>query len=118
MRSSRSAMPVLPPLLMISVLAIGLISLAVMRREVFPEFELEIVLVSVPYPGASPSEVAEGVLLSTEEAVRGLQGTILTGRQALEKGLVDQLGGLDAATHIQLGIDILDVPLDCIQGEV
>lgn len=33
----------------------------------------------------------------TEEGVRGLEGTILTGRQALEKGLVDQLGGLDTA---------------------
>ena len=38
-------------MLMIAVLVLGTLSLAVMRREVFPRFELEIVLVTVPYPG-------------------------------------------------------------------
>ena len=47
--------------LMIALLAVGAASLFLMRREVFPEFDLEIVLISVPYPGASPSEVEEGI---------------------------------------------------------
>ena len=37
--------------LMVGILVLGTFSFAVMRREVFPEFQLEIVLVSVPYPG-------------------------------------------------------------------
>ncbi len=61
-------------MLMITVLVVGTISLVVMRREVFPEFELEIVLVSVPYPGASPSEVEEGICLKIEEAVQAIDG--------------------------------------------
>jgi multidrug efflux pump subunit AcrB len=52
----------------------GLLSLPRIRQEVFPEFDLETVLVQVTYPGASPSEVEQGVLLAIEEAVRGLDG--------------------------------------------
>ncbi|MFP6764999.1 MAG: efflux RND transporter permease subunit, partial [Planctomycetaceae bacterium] len=60
--------------LMVAILIIGGISLFSMRREEFPEFELEMILVSVPYPGASPEEVEEGICLKIEEAVRGLDG--------------------------------------------
>ncbi len=44
------------------------------RQEVFPEIALDMVVVQVPYPGASPEEVEQGVLLAIEEAVRGLDG--------------------------------------------
>ena len=60
--------------LMIALLAVGAASLFLMRREVFPEFDLEIVLISVPYPGASPSEVEEGICQKLEEAVRSING--------------------------------------------
>ena len=60
--------------LMVSVLLVGAFSLWTMRREVFPEFELEIIMVSVPYPGASPSEVEEGICQKIEEAVRTIDG--------------------------------------------
>ncbi len=50
----------------------GLASFFFLRREVFPEFELEIVLVSVPYPGASPADAEKGVCQPVEEAVRAL----------------------------------------------
>jgi len=45
-----------------------------MRREVFPEFDLEIVLVTVPYPGATPDEVEEGICQKIEEACRSVAG--------------------------------------------
>lgn len=60
--------------LMVTILGVGLVSLSFMRREVFPEFELEIILVSVPYPGASPDEVEEGICQKMEEAVRSIDG--------------------------------------------
>ena len=60
--------------LMIGLLVVGAASLMSMRREVFPEFELEIVLVSVAYPGASPAEVEEGICQKIEEAVRPIAG--------------------------------------------
>ena len=61
-------------MLMVAILAVGLFSLVTMRREVFPQFDLEIVLVSVAYPGASPEEIEEGICQKVEEAVRGVDG--------------------------------------------
>lgn len=58
--------------LMVGVLLVGAWSLVSMRREVFPEFDLEIILVSIPYPGASPEEVEDGICQKMEEAVRSI----------------------------------------------
>ena len=60
--------------LVISILLVGALSFASMRREVFPEFDLEIVLVTVPYPGATPEEVEEGICQKVEEACRSVTG--------------------------------------------
>ncbi|MGF1579873.1 MAG: efflux RND transporter permease subunit [Gemmataceae bacterium] len=60
--------------LMIAGLILGLMSIYKLQREVFPEFELEIVLVSVPYPGATPEECEEGICQKIEEYVRPLDG--------------------------------------------
>ncbi|MCA9260263.1 MAG: efflux RND transporter permease subunit, partial [Planctomycetales bacterium] len=60
--------------LMVGVMLVGTLSVMNMRREAFPDFTLEIVLISVPYPGASPEEVEEGICQKLEEAVRSLDG--------------------------------------------
>ncbi|MEO6597631.1 MAG: efflux RND transporter permease subunit, partial [Planctomycetota bacterium] len=44
------------------------------RREVFPEIAPNIVTVQVTYPGATPTEVEQGVCLRIEEAVEGVTG--------------------------------------------
>ena len=61
-------------ILMASVLIVGAVSLWWLHREVFPEFELEIIQVNVPYPGASPEEVEEGICQKIEEAVQSING--------------------------------------------
>lgn len=58
----------------LAVMLIGAGSLWWMRREVFPEFELEVVMVSVPYPGSTPEDVESGICQKIEEAVRSLDG--------------------------------------------
>jgi len=60
--------------LMVCILGVGLIAGFLLRREEFPRFELEIVLVTMPYPGASPDEVENGVCQKIEEAVRSIDG--------------------------------------------
>ncbi|MFM8414699.1 MAG: efflux RND transporter permease subunit, partial [Planctomycetota bacterium] len=60
--------------LVIAILLVGAMAFASMRREVFPEFDLEIVLVTVPYPGATPEEVEEGICQKIEEACRSVEG--------------------------------------------
>ncbi|RMG74956.1 MAG: efflux RND transporter permease subunit, partial [Nitrospirae bacterium] len=61
-------------LLMVFVLVTGLIAAINAKVEIFPETAADKVTVSVTYPGASPSEVEEGVLKKVEEAVSGLDG--------------------------------------------
>lgn len=60
--------------LMIGILLLGTVCFSMMRREVFPEFQLEIVLVSVPYPGASPEEIERGICQKIEESVQTIDG--------------------------------------------
>jgi multidrug efflux pump subunit AcrB len=60
--------------LMLILIAGGLLMIPQIKQEVFPEFELDLVLINVPYPGASPEEVEQGVILPLEEAVRGVDG--------------------------------------------
>lgn len=60
--------------LMMALMAVGGFSLWNMRREVFPAFELEIVMVSVPYPGATPLDVEEAICQKIEEAIRSIDG--------------------------------------------
>ena len=69
-----AAHPVAANLLM-AVLVIGGILFAMgVKREVFPEIEMDMVTVVVAYPGASPQEVEEGVVLSIEDEISSLDG--------------------------------------------
>ena len=61
-------------LLMFVILAAGALGMSRMKQEVFPSFELDAVAISVPYPGASPTEVEQGIVLAVEEAVRSVDG--------------------------------------------
>ncbi|OIQ51707.1 Swarming motility protein SwrC [Pseudodesulfovibrio hydrargyri] len=61
-------------LLMVVFLVGGLIFALQIKQEVFPEFSLDTVTVSIAYPGASPSEVEQGCVLAIEQAVQGLDG--------------------------------------------
>lgn len=60
--------------IMLATMLIGAACFYGMRREVFPEFELEIVVVTVPYPGATPEDVEDGICQKIEEAVRSIEG--------------------------------------------
>jgi len=59
-------------LLMVFLIVGGIGMSFFMRKEVMPDATLDVVNVSVAYPGASPAEVEQGILLPVEEAVRGL----------------------------------------------
>ncbi len=61
-------------LLMAVLLIGGFVFSFQIKKEVFPDFDLDMVTITVPYPGASPEEVERGILLAVEEAVSGLEG--------------------------------------------
>jgi multidrug efflux pump subunit AcrB len=61
-------------LLMAFIIAAGILTIPSITKEVFPEFDLDIINVSVRYLGAAPEEVEEGVCIKVEEAVQDLEG--------------------------------------------
>ncbi|WP_232362498.1 efflux RND transporter permease subunit [Desulfogranum mediterraneum] len=71
-------------LLMIFLLLGGLVSTRTIKKEVFPEFELDTVTVSVAYPGAGPEEVEQGTVLVVEEAISSVEGVAEVSARAVE----------------------------------
>ncbi len=61
-------------LLMLVIIGAGLLTIPTITKEVFPEFSLDIINVSVRYLGAAPEEVEEGVCVKVEEAIQDLEG--------------------------------------------
>lgn len=69
-----AAHPVAANLLMVICLIGGFLILSQSKQEVFPEFSLDIVTTTMSYPGASPEEVEQGILLSIEDAIKDVEG--------------------------------------------
>lgn len=61
-------------LLMLLIISAGLLTIFTIKVEFFPEFALDIITVTVPYLGASPSDVEEGVVTRVEEAIAAVDG--------------------------------------------
>ncbi len=61
-------------LLMFLIIAAGVLTIVTIKVEFFPEFSLNTITVTVPYRGASPTDVEEGVVLRVEEAIAGVDG--------------------------------------------
>ena len=52
----------------------GIVAVGSIRRESNPDVTLPAIDIRVPYPGADPEEVEEGVSQKLEAAIDGLQG--------------------------------------------
>jgi multidrug efflux pump subunit AcrB len=62
-------------LLMVFIMFMGLWSLVErIPLEIFPEFERDVVNITLTYRGATPAEVEESVVVRVEEAIEDLQG--------------------------------------------
>ncbi|MBQ4889687.1 efflux RND transporter permease subunit [Shewanella sp. MMG014] len=61
-------------LLMFALLIGGLFSSFLINKEVFPSFELNLLNISVAYPGAAPQEIEEGINIKIEEAIQDISG--------------------------------------------
>ena len=61
-------------LLMVALIIGGILSAFAIKKEVFPSMMLDMVSIRVPYLGAAPQEVEEGVILKIEEAIENVEG--------------------------------------------
>lgn len=89
-------------LCMIAVMGVGWFCLGLMRRETFPEFELDRITVTVPYPGAAPEETEQGVGQKIEEAVRSIEGLkkVTTVAQEGSASVVLELSGSRSSDRV------------------
>ena len=89
----------------------GLLVSTQLKQEVFPEFQGDIILGSVAYPGASPEEVEQGIILAIEDVVRGLEGvkevtaTAAEGKALVKIELVNGVNADNALREITNEID-------------
>ena len=63
-----------PNLLMLALLIGGLLTSLTIKKELLPEFTEDVVSVRVVYPGATPSEMEQGVVLPIENELSELSG--------------------------------------------
>ncbi len=61
-------------LLMFVILFAGIVSVATIVQEVFPDTDLDIITASVRFLGGTPSEVEESICIKIEEQIQGIDG--------------------------------------------
>ncbi|MDO9240010.1 MAG: efflux RND transporter permease subunit, partial [Methylicorpusculum sp.] len=112
-------------LVMAALIIGGLLFMTTIRQEVFPEFEIDSVIITVSYPGASPEEVESGIILSIEDAIGGIEGVDQINSSAKEDiGMVtvEALRGTDMqrlTQEIQKEVDrITTFPIDAEKPQV
>ncbi|MDP8243802.1 MAG: efflux RND transporter permease subunit [Candidatus Hinthialibacter antarcticus] len=102
-------------LLMICLLVGGVLFAFNVKQEVMPEFQLDLILVQVAYPGASPSEVEKGIIQALEEEVRGLDGikeVTSTANEGMGSVVIELMLGVNSNKALQ---DV-KVAVDSIQS--
>jgi len=96
--------PIAANLLMVVLLGGGIWTLIHIQKEVYPEYALDIVEVSVGYPGAAPTEVEQGILRPVEEAIRGVEGiaeVTSTAREGRGSVSIELVAGTDRMQAFQ-----------------
>jgi multidrug efflux pump subunit AcrB len=105
--------PVAANLLMLVVIVGGLASIDAIPKEVFPTFSSETIIITVPYPGSSPEEVEEGIVLKVEEVIQDIAG-IDEIRSIAREGSAEVVVVLDAGTPTAQALSQIKTRVDGI----
>jgi multidrug efflux pump subunit AcrB len=97
-------------LLMMIFIVGGLVMSFSIKQEVFPEIDLDLVNVTVAYPGAGPEEVEDGIILKIEENLSSL-----TGIKEIKSFAAEGIGTVTA--EVMAGEDT-DLVLQDIKSEI
>ncbi|MEE2782474.1 MAG: efflux RND transporter permease subunit [Pseudomonadota bacterium] len=106
-------------LLMVFIVMAGLYAVFSLKKESFPSFDFDIITVAVPYPGAGPEEVEEGIVVKIEEAVENIEGIREMQGMAFENTgqvMIEVRNGFDigdVTDEVKLAVDGINTfPLD------
>ncbi|MFT6268965.1 MAG: multidrug efflux pump subunit AcrB [Alphaproteobacteria bacterium] len=100
-------------LLMVSIIIGGVFGAINVQKQIFPQFVINVINIQVPYLGAAPQEVEEGVVLRIEEAIKDLEGIkkiTSVAREGLGSVSVESEDGYD----VQNLLDEIKVQVDAI----
>tara|TARA_Y100000296_G_scaffold29712_1_gene34678 strand:- start:1794 stop:4946 length:3153 start_codon:yes stop_codon:yes gene_type:complete len=100
-------------LLMWLLIVGGIFGAFSIQKQVFPNFEFDVINVRVPYLGAAPQEVEEGVLLKVEEAIKDLDGIKQINSTAVE-GMGTVSIQVEEDYDVQSLLDEVKVQVDAI----
>ena len=100
-------------LVMVFIIVAGLVTVMKMRREMFPQFALDMIVVSVDYPGSSPEEVEEGICIKIEEQIEGIEG-IDRMRSTAREGNGEVVVELESGSDVQKVLDEIKAEVDRI----
>ncbi len=101
-------------LMMVFLIVSGLYTVLNMKREMFPQFSLDMINISVAYPGASPEEVEEGICIKIEEQLKSLEDVKTMYSTALEghgSVMLELRAGTDITeklNEVKTEIDLID----------
>ncbi|MDT8367950.1 MAG: efflux RND transporter permease subunit [Longimicrobiales bacterium] len=101
-------------LLLVFLFVAGFVAFSQLVQEVFPEFSLDTIQITVPYPGANPDEVEEAIVRKIEEAIEAVEGIDEINAVAAE-GLASVTVELELGTDIQKALDDIKTEVDQIQ---
>ncbi len=88
-------------LMMLLIIGAGLLSAWMIKKQTFPDFDVNTIKVEVSYPGAGPTDIEQSILIRIEEAVRNISGIKKVVSMAYEGRavvLVDAETGFDVDT--------------------
>ncbi len=103
--------PVAANLLMFVLIVGGIMSLFTVHQEEFPNMDIRMVTVSVPYLGAAPEEVEQGVCIRIEESLKStdgiekIQSTASEGNCSVIAMLFDDADEIDVLNNIKSQVD-------------
>lgn len=66
--------PLMGNMLMVAIILFGVVGFLNVRSSFFPQYESDMIIVNAIYPGASPQEVEEGIVVKIEENLQGVEG--------------------------------------------
>ncbi|MCK5114353.1 MAG: efflux RND transporter permease subunit [Phycisphaerae bacterium] len=101
-------------MLMLLILVGGLAAGFLIRRELFPEFSIDMITVTVPYPGAAPDDVEKGICLKIEDYLENIDGVEEVSSSSVE-GVGTVVLELKSSADVRKVLDDVNSEIDKIQ---
>ena len=100
-------------LLLFLIVVAGAMSIFSVRKQMFPEISLNVISIQVPFPGAAPQEVEQGVIMLIEDALEDVDGVEeMTSRS--QEGLGSVTIEVEPDYDVQVVMDEVKMLVDAI----